>query len=407
MTTLELSYQNLQQRADAYLHRLCVEIDNRRVGSGGNRAATTFFEETAAALGFSTETPTFDCMDWREAGALLSVGSSVYEVFPGPYSRGCRVRAPLVAAGSVEQLEIADAGGKVLLLHGDIAAGQLFPRNFPFFSVGEHQHIYHLLDSQQPAAIIAATGCDPNLAGGLYPFPLFEDGDFDIPSVYMTDVDGARLLRNVGLTATLASHAERIPATGCNVVARRGSGTARMVCFAHIDAKTGTPGAIDNASGVVTLLLLAELLADFAGGVRLELVALNGEDYYANPGERLYLAQNADLFGDILLGINVDGVGYRKGSIAYSLYECPPPLAAAIQAQLARYPALVAGEQWYQSDHFLFTMNGRPALALTSERVEELLCGVVHTAHDTPELVDTARLADAALALRDVILALA
>ncbi|MBK9392004.1 MAG: M28 family peptidase [Bacteroidetes bacterium] len=32
-----------------------------------------------------------------------------------------------------------------------------------------------------------------------------------------------------------------------------------MVVTAHIDAKKGTPGAIDNATGVIVLLLLSEL----------------------------------------------------------------------------------------------------------------------------------------------------
>ncbi|MEZ4997668.1 MAG: hypothetical protein R2758_09480 [Bacteroidales bacterium] len=32
--------------------------------------------------------------------------------------------------------------------------------------------------------MIGATGRSSALAGGVYPFPLIEDGDFDIPSVY-------------------------------------------------------------------------------------------------------------------------------------------------------------------------------------------------------------------------------
>jgi Zn-dependent M28 family amino/carboxypeptidase len=48
----------------------------------------------------------------------------------------------------------------------------------------------------------------------------------------------------------------------------------------------GTPGANDNASDVVVLLILAELLANDAGSLGLELVAMNGKNYYSNPGEQ-------------------------------------------------------------------------------------------------------------------------
>ena len=64
--------------------------------------------------------------------------------------------------------------------------------------------------------------------------------------------------------------------------------TQKITVFAHIDAKDGTPGALDNGAGVVVLLLLAELLQDYDGGVELELVALNGEDYYSAAGEMQY-----------------------------------------------------------------------------------------------------------------------
>jgi hypothetical protein len=51
-------------------------------------------------------------------------------------------------------------------------------------------------------------------------------------------------------------------------------------------------------------------------------------------------------------------------------------------------------------------MNQRPALALTSERVFEIMAEIVHTSKDTPEIVATAQLSASALALRDLILQL-
>jgi aminopeptidase YwaD len=395
----------LSEKADTYLRRLCLEIPNRRVGSPGNRAATAFFAEGVASFGFETESPVFDCIDWSQGGAHLTAGGAPFEVLVSPYSLGCHVRAPLLVASTLEELEAAEASNKMILLRGDIAKEQLMPKNFTFYNPDEHKRIIHLLETKNPQAIIAATSQNPALAGAVYPFPLIEDGDFDIPCVYMTDEEGNRLAGHVGQEIWLDSQAQRIPATGCNVIARKGADPQRrVVLFAHIDAKEGTPGAIDNATGVVVLLLLAELLARYSGSVEIELVALNGEDYYSAPGEQHYLSSNAGRFGEIILGINLDGVGYAQGHTAYSLYDCPPDIATAIHKVFSLQTDMVEGEPWYQSDHGLFLMNQRPALALTSERFTELWTHVAHTPKDSPEIVDTTKLVNVAVALRDLLL---
>jgi aminopeptidase YwaD len=168
----------------------------------------------------------------------------------------------------------------------------------------------------------------------------------------------------------------------------------------------GTPGALDNAAGVVTLLLLAEMLADYAGSLGVELVALNGEDHYSAAGEIEWLKHSAGAFDTILLGINVDDAGYVRGESAYSLYGCPPEMAATIAAVMARHAGIVPGEPWYQSDHGLFIMQGVPALALASTEVAEVMEQIAHTPRDTPDVVDVAKLVTIAFALRDVIAAL-
>ena len=213
------------------------------------------------------------------------------------------------------------------------------------------------------------------------------------------------LAAHAGQEVSLRSRAHRIPSTGCNVIARKGANARRrVVLFAHIDARIGTPGANDNASGVVVLLLLAELLAGYAGSLGVEIVAMNGEDYYACPGQMQYLARNAGRFGEIALGINLDDVGYCRGNVAYSLYGCPADLAGSIRAVFSAHTDLVEGEPWYQGDHGLFLMQQVPALALTSDRLVEFMAEIAHSPRDTPDIVDTTKLTSAAFALRDLLL---
>lgn len=400
MTTNDLS-----QKAEEYLRYLCLELPTRQVGSQGNQSATETVAEVFTSFEFSVECPEFDCLDWAQSGVRLDVDGEHFDAFASPYSLGCEVMAPLIVVSTLEELESAKAGGAILLIRGELAREQLMPKNFPFYNPEEHQRIVQLLESQAPQAIIAATSRNPELAGGVYPFPLIEDGDFNIPSVYMTEDEGERLAALAGKIVSLESRAERIPSRACNVVARKvGKDSRRVVLTAHIDSKLGTPGALDNASGVVTLLLLAELLRDYAGSLGVEIVAINGEDYYSAGGEKLYLQNNQGGLDQILLNINLDGVGYFQEETGVSLYGCPDELAGIVRKTMSAYPGIVEGEQWYQGDHMVFVQNQVPAVAITSHVLAQLMVEITHTSRDVPDLVDAGKLAEVASYLHNLIL---
>lgn len=213
----------LYQKCASYLNTLCEEIADRSVGSEGNRRATSFFEKEFSSLGWQTESSELDVIDWEDGGATLQVMDQSFNVLVSPYSPGCSVEALLTGASCLKELERKDITGKILLLYGDIAKEQLMPKNFVFYNPDEHQKIIALLEQMQPAAIISATSRNAALAGGVYPFPLIEDGDFDIPSVYMTEDEGIKLLSCIGKPAMLQSRSIRIPAKAYNVVSRKGN----------------------------------------------------------------------------------------------------------------------------------------------------------------------------------------
>lgn len=397
----------LSHKAEEYLRFFCLELPTRRVGSRGNRTATEAFAHILDSFNFAVECPEFDCIDWTQDGVRLTAGGESFEAFASPYSLGCRVKAPLEIAASVGDLETTKAGDSLLLVRGELAREQLMPKNFPFYNPEEHQHIVQLLETKKPLAIIAATSRNPELAGGAYPFPLIEDGDFHTPSVFMTEEEGNRLAAHAGDLVELESRADRIPAKACNVVAKKeGKNNRRVVLTAHIDCKPGTPGALDNASGIVVLLMAAELLRDYNGSLGIEIVAINGEDYYSAGGEILYLQNNQGTLNQILININLDGVGYYQGDTAFSLYGCPDELASIIRKAMSVQPGIVEGEPWYQGDHMIFVQNQVPAMAITSHVLAELMAEITHTSKDVPELVDASRLAHVALALRDLSLEL-
>ncbi len=392
----------LRTSVEAHLDALCAYPD-RRIGGPGNHAAVDHVEAVLAANGFTVEPTDFASTGWEPGPAQLDAGGRPWPVLAGPYTNPCDVRAPLAAAATLEELERGGFSGTILVLHGDLVAQQLPPKGFPFYEAPEQRRILAAIERAAPAAVVAATGRNPGFAGSLYPFPLIEDAEVEVPHAYLRDVDGAALVRHVGSPAHLRLVSRRVPATGRQLVARRGSGPARVVVFAHIDSKQGSPGGIDNASGVAALLALAELLRDHIGPPVVEIVPLNGEDDWATPGEKLYVAANEGRWGDIVLGINLDAAGAAGAATAISLYEVDDRLAARIREVAARHPGIVDGEAWYESDHGLFLLHGVPALAITSTTFRELCETVTHTELDGRDLADAAAIVAIARFLADLV----
>ncbi len=380
-----------------YLKFLTEDISDRSVGSEGNRKATRFFEKVTSSFGWYTYAPEFDALDWQDGKASLIVNNEYFEVFSSPYSFGCSVKADFISATSINELQRIEVDGKILLLMGDIAKEQLMPKNFVFYHPEEHRIIITLLEEKKPSAIISATGRNAALAGGVYPFPLIEDGGFNIPSVYMTEEEGKRLLSHAGKQVTLESLSKRIPSRANNIIARRGKNkNKRIVITAHIDAKKEMPGALDNASGVAVLLLLAELLRDYDEDTMIELIALNGEDHYAVPGQMNYLAGNQEKFNEIIFNINIDGVGYREGETAFSFFDLPEKVKNNACKLLTKKHGIVEGSQWLQGDHSLFIQNGVPAIAITSKWLLDNMFSqrITHTVKDNRAIIDCNKIVD-------------
>ena len=100
--------------------------------------------------------------------------------------------------------------------------------------------------------------------------------------------------------------------------------------------------------------------------------------------------------------INIDGAGDRHGATAYSTYGSSSEMSDLIDECMGRFPQLVRGPEWYQSDHAIFAMRGRPALAFTSERLDRMLAEVYHAPTDSHDQVATARLIEIARAITEL-----
>jgi len=391
-------------KAESYLKALCSVKPNRRTGSAGNREATAFLASALRSYGYEIDATPFECLDYDRGPARMERAGDSFEAYVSPYSLGCDVSAELVVASTMEELERAGCGGKLLLLRGAICSEQLMPKNFVFYNPEHHQKIIALLEWQKPVGIVTATERKPEQVGALYPFPLIVDGDFDIPSVYCTDTVGGVLAGLEGEAVQLKIDARRLPSSASNVIARTGrQADQRIVITAHIDAYEDVPGASDNASGIVVLLLLAEMLSNYRGNTGIEIAAFNGEDHYSAGGQMDYLRRYGGEFPAILLAVNVDDVGFKCGRTSYSYYECARQLEQKAENVFRRFEGLVRGVPWFNGDHMIFVQNRVPALAFTSEYMAELMRTVTHTSSDTPDIIDCHKLVELAESLNALI----
>lgn len=389
-----------------HLKTLCIEISERSVGSNGNRQATYFLEKELSRHEWETEMIEFEAIDWEENGAILKSDIENFDVLVSPYSLGFRGDGELISASTIEELSKISAKNKIIFLFGEIAKEQLMPKNFVFYNPEEHQRIISVLENSGAKAIICSTGRNPSLAGGVYPFPLIEDGDFNIPSVYMTEEEGIKLKSKIGTIVFLESKSKRLPGKGFNVIAKKGiNNSPKIVVTAHIDAKKGTPGAIDNATGVIVLLLLSELLKDYNGNKLIEIVAFNGEDYYAVPGQMNYITTNKNSFENILLNINIDGAGYKEGLSSFSLFNLPSEILQKTIKVINQYNGITEGVPWPQGDHSIFLQFGVPAIAVSSKWLIDNIDNqdITHTPKDNIEIVDCHKIVEISEALNTLI----
>jgi aminopeptidase YwaD len=394
------------KKASTYIHTLCGFEPNRRTGSPGNLEATRFFARTIRQFGYDIDALPFECLDFSSGEAELSSHNKTFDIKISPYSLECDITAPLEIATTVEELEKCSCEGKLLLMKGELCKEQLMPKNFVFYNPEHHKKIYGLLEEKKPAAIITATARNPSLVGALYPFPLIEDGDFDIPSVYCTDVVGEEIAACNGESFSLKTECHRIPATASNVMAvKNPKADKKIIVCAHIDAYGDSLGALDNASGTTVLLLLAEMLSDYDGPHRIEILSLNGEDHYSAGGQMDYLNRYENELDNVLIVCNVDDVGYIKGKTSFSLYELPEDLSEKTRSVIDKFEGLIEGEKWYNGDHMIFVQKGISSIAVTAERIQELMASITHTEKDVPGLVDCEKLLELASALREIIIA--
>jgi aminopeptidase YwaD len=368
----------LGRRIREHVRVLVSEIGPRPPGSPANARATAHAEAVLERAGLNVERRPFRATWWEPGHARLGVAGRVIELEGTPFSRPCHCRGHVTRRSTEAELNHPIEPASIVVLDGELAAEPYFPKAFPFLDLPDQRVRLEKLEAARPSAVIL-------IAPDRRPMSWIEDGDLAFPYLVVEPSIGDLV---EGAMVDVAIEGRLTEGSGVNLSARTVASGPRSVLCAHIDSKVTTPGAIDNAGGVATLLAIAETrrLDDRS----VEFVAFNGEDHYAAPGEQAWLAStDLDSIRDV---VNLDGIGARDRQTVVSGLALPASQEQRLHALVADHRSVTIGPPWFESDHAIFASRGIPSLALTSADAHEL-ASVLHGPEDTLERLDVDALA--------------
>ena len=376
---METVEAELGRQIREHVRVLVSEIGPRPPGSPANARAIAYADAVFERSGLTVERQPFVATWWTPGPARLCIADRLIELEGTPFSRPCDCRGRVTRRSTDAELDRPIEPGSIVVLDGELAAEPYFPKAFPFLDLPDQRVRLEKLEAARPTAVIL-------VAPDRRPMSWLEDGDLAFPYLVVDGSIGDLLVD--GAILDVAIEGRLSEGSGMNLSARTVASGPRSVLCAHIDSKVTTPGAIDNAGGVATLLAVAE--SHRLDDRSIEFVAFNGEDHYAAPGEQAWLAStDLGLISDV---VNLDGIGACDRATAVSGLALADSQEQRLHALVAEHRSLAIGPPWFESDHAIFASRGIPSLALTSADAHEL-ASLLHGPGDTLERLDVDTLA--------------
>lgn len=359
-------------------------IKERPCGSEANNEVIDYLKQQMEKISNKVDNIPFDCMTWKKEYSYINLDGEEFEVLASPFSKGVQTAGKLCSVSTIEELRNCDMKDCIVIVYGDLTTNPISAKDYPFYYPDEHKEINDIFESRKPKAILAFTGQASNC--GLSPFPLFEDGNFEIPSAYIEESKLPLFLRHLNKTVEIEINSQRLPATSSQLIAtKKGKKEDLIVICAHMDSKDDTDGAIDNGSGTLVLLRMLELLDGILTSHTIQFVPYNSEETYHASGELVHLEHLKDKKVSYVLNIDTPCFKNRKSEVSTFNME---PHSKTIEDVVSKENQLCMGEPWYAGDHMPFAMQGIPTMAVIVEDFNKEGVFYTHTKRDSRELLD-------------------
>ncbi|SFR60484.1 MULTISPECIES: M28 family metallopeptidase [Halorubrum] len=390
-------------------------IGSRMAGSEGERRAAGLVADAFERAGLAdVRAEPFDLPAWERGSASLDVTVSgrdgepatrSFEALALPYSPSGRVAGELVDVGYGTPAEIdeRDVEGRIAVASTTTPEGGRFVHRMEKFGyaveAGAVGFVFvNHVDGQLPPtgsltfgeeAEAVAVGVSKETGAWLREYAV----GGTVGGAERGSVGGAVDTASQGTTggsgsvarAELSVEASTTPGESRNVIGRAGPDTdERVLLLAHYDAHDIAEGALDNGCGIATVATAAEVLADAALPLGVDVVAVGAEEVGLLGAE--HLADRLDL--DRVKGVvNVDGAGRFRDLVALAHASTAAASVAEAVSTATRRPIEVDAQPHPFSDQWPFVRRGVPALQLHSDSGDRGR-GWGHTHADTRDKVD-------------------
>lgn len=367
----------------------------RPVGTPSNQEISTYIQAYLENVGFRVKNVPFDCTVWETQESFLTISGKRIRVEVSPYSEPFLGRCEAIVVSTLDELKNTTCENKLLFLTEELAAEQLQPKNYPFYYPEEHKEIIECVETKKPCAIIAVTG--KTCMSGLEPFPLVEDGNFHIPIGSIDRENFSEMKEEVKmkeLNVSLISRNKKAIAHQMIASKNVDNPQGTIVICAHMDSKYNTDGALDNATGVATMLLAAKGIK--TDKYNIDIIPFNSEEYYDPQGELVYLEEIQKSKKEISLLVNIDTVAHVGSKVAVASFNIGDEEQRGLRKEMEKFTNIISGEPWYAGDHAAFAFAGTKCILVSASDLFEGCLEYTHCPKDTIDLVDEKLIENAA-----------
>jgi len=343
------------------LQTLAGDIGERLAGSSNEREAADYIAEEFTRAGAGVSTEEFSIRERAVKSELLEIQlGDRWMTFPGslfsstPGTGGIPVAAPLVFMESPAEMTRTDLshleGKAVLMLGCHIESRQSYQQLIdagPLFLL--------VVDIRYPG--------DTPLADGM--FPAYTTAVGAVPMINVAYMDAWRWRSEGATAARITVEGGMRESVSQNVIAEfpgtdADAGTLYM--GAHHDTQANSPGADDNATGVIGILECARLLANRLRRRTIRLISFGCEEQLSVGSAAYVRAHREEISRDGKLMFNLDSYGSGLGWNVL-VVNGPPELVEVIRN---RYEPRGIFFQFAKdvvpyADHFPFVAAGVPA----------------------------------------------